>query len=284
MATAIAAGFDFALALTSTGAIYAWGDNFFGDLGDGSTVQSDLPVQVLPPGARAIAIAAGRYHALALITGRPNCVLAWGDNREGEVGSGSDFNPPFEPNGPSETDIPTYTCVPQGTDLTAVAAGQDFSLALTSTGSVYSWGANFSGELGDAIGRMSAEPVPAELPPSTTVTAVAAGSDHVLALTSSGSLLAWGSNSVGQLGDGTTSGGALPVEVRLPRGAPVASIAAGEQSSMALRTDGSILTRGDLVQPGLMVSGNELPSRVTTPHGARLTLLAVGGDFAIATS
>jgi hypothetical protein len=64
----------------------------------------------------------------------------------------------------------------------------------------------------------------------------------------------------------------------------VASIAAGEQSSMALRTDGSILTRGDLVQPGLMVSGNELPSRVTTPHGARLTLLAVGGDFAIATS
>ena len=62
------------------------------------------------------------------------------------------------------------------------------------------------------------------------------------------------------------------------------SIATGEQSSMALRADGSILTWGALVQPAYVTRGDELPSRVTTPRSPRLTLLAVGWDFAIAAS
>jgi len=278
VATAIAAGEDFALALTSTGAVYAWGDNFFGDLGDGSTVESDVPLLVpLGAGARATAIAAGRYHALALIAGRPNCVLAWGDNREEEVGGGGS-DQLAEPGGEVET--PVYTCLPAGSDVTGVAAGGDFSLALTSVGSVYSWGSNGDGELGDAAGRESASPVPVDLPAGTRVTALAAGLAHALALTSDGRLLAWGDNLSGDLGRGTTAETPLPAAVSLPSGVRVTAIAAAGWSSLALTTNGTVLSWGAVTSS--IVSDVDRPSPEPMPSGLRVSQIAAGDDFWVA--
>ncbi|MGD1054379.1 MAG: hypothetical protein ABR950_11215, partial [Candidatus Dormibacteria bacterium] len=273
VATAIAAGNGFALALTSTGAIYSWGINFFGNLGDGTSAQSDLPVPVsqLDSGMRATAIAAGGYHALALIAGQPNCVFAWGDDRLGEGGA-----PDPTPNDGTSG----YVCVPQGTDLTTVAAGGDFSLAVSSTGSVYSWGDNRDGELGDAVGDGSTTAVLVDLPTGTQVTAVAAGLNHALALTSAGTLFAWGDNVSGDLGDGTTTKRDVPVAVRLPAGARVADIAAYDWSSLAVTSGGSILSWGMAEDTGTV----DVPAPVATPGGTRVSRVAVGSDFSIATA
>ncbi len=215
--TAVAAGALHNLALTSTGAVFAWGYNKDGELGDGTTANSDVPVKVkLPAGTRVTAIAAGGYDSLALTS--TGAVWAWGYNADGELGDGST----------AKSDVPVNVRLPAHTRVTAVAAGGSLtgvgtieagpghSLALTSTGAVLAWGYNADGELGDGGTGHSDVPVKVRLPAHTRVTAVAAGELQSLAVTSTGTVLAWGGNSFGQLGDGSYKGSELPVKVNLP--------------------------------------------------------------------
>ncbi len=214
--TAVAVGALHSLALTATGAVLAWGYNTDGELGDGDTTDSDVPVSVkLPVGTKVTAIAAGGYDSLALTsTGR---VLAWGYNTDGELGDG----------GTANSDVPVKVKLPVGTKVTAIAAGGSLtgvgviiagpghSLALTSTGRVLAWGYNTDGELGDGGTANSDVPVKVKLPLGTKVTAIAAGELHNLAATSTGTVLTWGGNNFGQLGDGSYKESGAPVKVHL---------------------------------------------------------------------
>ena len=106
------------------------------------------------------------------------------------------------------------------------------SAAQRPAGSVLAWGNNYNGELGNGTTTNSSTPVPVDLPAGTRVTAIAAGGDgdaHSLALTSDGSVLAWGDNAFGELGDGTigNSPTTVPVQADLPAGTRVTAIAAG---------------------------------------------------------
>ena len=133
--TATAAGAVHSLALTTGGAIFACGNNLFGQLGNGTTTNSSTPVAViLPGGASAAAIAADEFHSLALTSG--GAVYAWGHNAFGQLGNGTT----------TDSSTPVAVAVP-GT-VTRIAAGWAFNLALTSTGAVYAWGFNGDGELG----------------------------------------------------------------------------------------------------------------------------------------
>ena len=133
--TATAAGAVHSLALTTGGAIFACGNNLFGQLGNGTTTNSSTPVAViLPGGASAVAIAADEFHSLALTSG--GAVYAWGHNAFGQLGNATT----------TDSSTPVAVAVP-GT-VTRIAAGWAFSLALTSTGAVYAWGFNGDGELG----------------------------------------------------------------------------------------------------------------------------------------
>jgi alpha-tubulin suppressor-like RCC1 family protein len=212
--TAVAASALYSLALTSTGAVLAWGYNADGELGDGSTANSDVPVKVkLPKGTKVVAIAAGGYDSLALTS--TGAVLAWGYNKDGELGDGSTAN----------SDVPVNVKLPAGTKVTAVAAGGSLtgvgriasgpghSLALTSTGAVLAWGYNADGELGDGSTATSDVPVKVRLPARTKATAVAAGELQSLAVTAAGTVLAWGGNNFGQLGDGSYKGSEVPLKV-----------------------------------------------------------------------
>ncbi len=96
-----------------------------------------------------------------------------------------------------------------------VTAGPGHSLALTSTGAVFAWGYNTDGELGNGSTANSDVPVKVKLPAGTKVTAIAAGEVHSLAVTSTGSVLAWGGNNFGQLGDGSYQRSDVPVKVNL---------------------------------------------------------------------
>jgi alpha-tubulin suppressor-like RCC1 family protein len=226
--TAIGAGDEDSLALTSTGSVLAWGFNRAGQLGNGTTTDSAVPVSVLiPPGITITAVAAGAYHNLALTS--TGSVLAWGSNGTGQLGNG----------GAPDNHVPVSVLVPP--NITAVAAGSSHSLALSSTGSVYAWGANSSGQLGNGTGMDSTTPLPVRLPSGTTITAIAAGGAVAypppgisLALTSSGSVLAWGYNGDGELGNGSYVNSALPVPVSLPSGTIVTAVAAGWWHSLAI--------------------------------------------------
>ena len=124
--------------------------------------------------------------------------------------------------------MPVKVKLPGGTKVTAIAAGGSLygvgeyvagpghSLAVTSGGTVFAWGYNTDGELGDGGTANSHVPVKVKLPGGTKVTALAAGELQSLAVTSRGTVLAWGGNNFGQLGDGSYKGSDVPVKVDLP--------------------------------------------------------------------
>src|SRR5450759_2324717 len=197
--TAIGGGGYHSLALTPSGQMLAWGSNFNGQLGNGTTADSSIPVAVsLPSGTTVTAIAGGGQHSLALTSAGQ--VLAWGYNSDGELGNGTTGT-----SGCFCITTPVAVSLPSGTTVTAIAGGGSHSLALTSNGQVLAWGDNYYGELGNGTTTNSSTPVAVSLPSGTSVTAIAGGSLHSLALTSTGQVLAWGRNLEGELGNGTTT-------------------------------------------------------------------------------
>ncbi|MET9020691.1 hypothetical protein ABZV93_11955, partial [Actinopolymorpha sp. NPDC004070] len=163
----LAAGGAHSLALTTAGDVLAWGDNADGQLGNGSNEDSNVPVEVDIPPNPVRQLAAGGAHSLALTTAGD--VLAWGDNEVGQLGNGSND----DSNIPVEVDIP-------GDPVRQIAAGDAFSLALST---IHAWGAGAQGQLGNGHRKNKNTPVRVDLPSNTTITAIAAGGAHALAIT-----------------------------------------------------------------------------------------------------
>jgi hypothetical protein len=164
---AIAAGEEFSLAVLTNGTVEAWGNNFYGQLGNTSVEEtSTVPVPVEGING-ATSVAAGAKHALALVGG--GAVMAWGEDTYGELG-----------NGTFATQQETPVAVSGVSGATAVSAGGGFSVAILGSGSLVAWGINQSGTLGDAsTGSPSATPV--AVAGLAKVAAVSAGSRHVVA-------------------------------------------------------------------------------------------------------
>ncbi|MDW5328856.1 hypothetical protein R6Y94_34275 [Plantactinospora sp. KLBMP9567] len=254
--TQISSGGAHSLAITSDGYVYGWGQNAFGQLGDGSDFVRTTPVLTFMPAGSAVAVSAAERHSVGLTSSGQ--VYAWGANEFGQLGNGmAEESQPW----------PVPAAMPAGTTVVAISAGGGHSLALTSTGQVYAWGINNAGQLGNGTTERSHVPVPVSLPAGTTVVAIAAGSAHSLALTSTGQLLAWGSNGGGRLGDGTTTQRTTPVPVSLPTGTSVTEIVAGSSHSLATTPTGQVLTWG---------SGRTVPVPVPLPAGTTVATVAAG--------
>jgi alpha-tubulin suppressor-like RCC1 family protein len=205
--------------------VLAWGQNTFGQLGDGNLTRSDLPVPVSELDF-VVAVAAGNRHSLALLTN--GTVMAWGDGASGQLGDGEY----------SSSDVPV--AVEGLTGVKAIAAGANFSLALLTNGTVMAWGANESGQLGDGSTEETDTPVPVR--GLTGVSAIAAGGEHALALLSKGTVQAWGNDEHGQLGNGGTKNSSTSVNVKDLN--DVTAVAAGEGHSLALLSDGTVMAWG----------------------------------------
>jgi alpha-tubulin suppressor-like RCC1 family protein len=228
--TTIAAGSTHSLALKkSDGTVWAWGSNGSGEIGDGTTVNREAPVQLLGLSG-IVAIAGGSFHGLALK--RDGTVWAWGRNDAGQLGDGTTM--------PSTTGRPTPAPVRGLSGVVAVVGGQKHSLALRGDWSVWAWGTNASGELGD--GTTTDRLTPVRVGGLSGVAAIAAGITNSLALKRDGSVWAWGGNSYGELGDGTTTDRLTPVPVSGL--SDVVSIAAGAQHGYALKRDRSVWAWG----------------------------------------
>jgi len=230
---AVSGADDHSIALADDGTVYSWGRNDFGQLGDGTNTQRLSPVAVggVLAGKTVVAISGGHAHSLALTSNGD--VYAWGYNQNGQLGNGS--------TAPSNVPVPvTMTGVLAGKTVIAIAAGGDHNVVLASDGHVYAWGRDDYGQLGDDSTAQSNVPVAVDTTGplgGKTIVAVAAGHSHSLALASNGALYAWGNNSQGQLGDGTTSNRPSPVAVDMTgalSGKTVTSITCGGSHTLVL--------------------------------------------------
>ena len=282
----VAAGSNHTCALTPEGGVVCWGANFFGQLGNGTTIDSLTPIPVSGLGSGVTAIAAGGYRTCALTAA--GGVLCWGFNEHGEVGDGTTdtrLTPtpvsglargvvaitagPYHTCALSElgavacwgvnshgalgdgttTDHPTPMPVSGlGSGVAAVSAGAYHTCAQTAVGAVLCWGANWYGQLGNDSTNEAWTPTPV-VGLGSGVTAIASGWDHTCALTAAGALVCWGSNWFGALGDGTITDRWTPTPVAgLESG--VVSVAAGTYHTCALTTAGGVLCWGALGYAG----------------------------------
>ncbi|MCR2808041.1 RCC1 domain-containing protein [Paenibacillus soyae] len=243
----IAAGGGTTAALSSSGSVYAWGDNTLGQLGDGTRIDRDHAGTVKLVSGESLqnvkAIAAGENHLLALLGN--GTVQAWGSNEGGQLGTGT--------SGPgSASEYPAETLLQDGTPLRNVMtidAGSRHSLALLSDGTVWTWGANDAGQLGDGTSTARPHAARATVSGSTPlngIVAIAGGSGQSLAISDSGDVWAWGANESGQLGDGTTIGRPRPVKAMANPGVSPRAIdvSAGGWHSVMLLDTGTVWTWG----------------------------------------
>lgn len=200
--SAISTGRNFSVALKQDGTINSWGVNGAGQLGNGTTSNSSSPVSVSTI-STATAISAGTLHAMALLG--DGTVRAWGYNYYGQLGDGTSG---------VFANKPSPVAVAGLDNVIAIGAGATFSVALKNDGTVWTWGSNSMGELGD--GTTTDRGSPAQVAGLPSIVKIAAGSYHVLAMTADGTVYSWGQNVDGQLGDGTTSGRLSPVQISEP--------------------------------------------------------------------
>lgn len=230
---ALAAGDAHSLGLLGDGTVWAWGDNTFGQLGIGSydTAAHTSPVE-LPGIANVIAVDGGYRHSIALKS--DGTVWTWGENNSGQLGRITEALCDGYPCGTSPAQVPGLA------DIVDIAAGEDHNVALGRDGTVWTWGWNNAGQLGDGSTTDSWTPV--QVSGLSGVIDIAAGRLHTLALRNDGTVLAWGWNNVGQLGDRTTTARFTPVQVYGLSG--VKTIAAGAQHSLALLSNGTVRAWG----------------------------------------
>lgn len=198
-AKAIKAGANFSCALTTKGGVLCWGHNAFGQLGNGTTVDSTTPVPVTGLSKKVKAISLGDYHACALTT--KGAVKCWGEGTGGQLGNGTMTN--------SSTPVQVSGLTKK---VRTIAAGGSESCAITSSRAEKCWGENTYGQLGNGTTTDSTVPVKVKLGTAKAKT-ITVGGAHACATTTKSKLRCWGYNGTGQLGTNSTANSAVPVPV-----------------------------------------------------------------------
>ncbi len=265
-ATVLAGGSTFSARIKQDGTLWTWGSNGNGQLGDGTRLHRAYPLQVRGlSGVTAIAL--GGSHTLALR--QDGTLWAWGYNGYGQLGDGT-----------TTSNGRVYPgTVPGLSDVTAMAGGSGHTVALRQDGTVWAWGRNDYGQLGDGTDTQRLSPV--NVPGLSGVTSLAAGLVHTVALRQDGTVWAWGHNGFGQLGDGTTTRRTSPAQV--PGLSGVTAIAAWNGHALALRQDGTLWAwgRNDYGQIGDGTKTNRL-SPTQVPGLSGVTTMAAGHSHTVA--
>lgn len=257
----IAAGSDHTVQVRADGTLWAWGNNNAGQLGDGTTINRALPVQI---GTGYAQVAAGGAHTVAIKS--DGSLWAWGANSFGQVGDG--------------TTIYRNQPVQIGSGYAQVAAGYTYTVAVKTDGTLWAWGENNDGELGDGTTMQRDNPVQI----GSGYAQVAAGRFHTVAIKRDGTLWVWGLNNAGQLGLGSSVTRQLsPVQV----GEHYARVAAGDLHTVAIKTDGALWAWGwneygqlgsgsaDSYSPIPVAIGSDY-SAVTAGHGHTVAIKTDG--------
>jgi len=221
----VSAGEGYTMAIKSDGSLWGWGSNHFGCLGDGTIDGRLSPVKIMDMD-NVTQVSAGMDHTMAI--DRDGGLWGWGRNYYGQLGDGT---------------TPEWIATPKKImdNVTQVSVGDYHTLAVKSDGSLWAWGRNGYGQLGDDTQGLN-RIIPNPQKVMDGVVQVSAGKRHTLAIDREGNLWAWGSNGVGQLGDGTRTDRLSPVKIRDMDN--VAQVSAGYFHTLAIKTDGSLWAWG----------------------------------------
>jgi alpha-tubulin suppressor-like RCC1 family protein len=275
---AVRGGEQHSLALKSNGTVWAWGNDGWGQLGNGKYMSSSSPIQV-PGLSRVTGIAAGSLHNLALKS--DGTVWGWGFNYFGQVGLGTSGN---------RGNVLSPVQVKGLAGVIAVAAGGDTSYALKSDGTVWAWGYDGQGELGNGTGDESPHGAPTMAKNIGTAVAIAAGVEHGLAVLANGTVSAWGDNQTSELGAATTATcgfyrspcSRVPVQVKGMNG--VVAVSGGYGYTLALKSDGTAWGwgsdgYGELGNGSAQVSGSVKAPVKSQVQG--VVAIAAGASFSL---
>ncbi len=229
----IGEGDNYAAAVDASGNLWVWGYDPHGTLCLSHRSIVTRPVKIT--GLGATAVAGGGAHLLLLL--RNGTVEACGENRYGQLGDGT-------MGAGSASPVPVIGL----SNVVAITAGNLFSAAVESDGSVWTWGYNAYGQLG--VGMTTNEDTPQRVPLPQPATEIYAGGDnwvngHMVAILSNGKMMAWGNDQWGQLGDGVSgSPSSTPQSVHMPSGVTFTSVAAGGEDTFGVASDGELWAWG----------------------------------------
>jgi alpha-tubulin suppressor-like RCC1 family protein len=262
--SAISVGWAHACGITALGAAQCWGDNRAGQLGNGTVLNSSVPVQVAGLTSGVVHISAGRWHTCAVTV--DGAVFCWGDNSYGELGDGTTTS--------RTTPVPVSGIPQKGAE---VAAGLTHTCAIVSN-KVYCWGDNSYGELGRATPGQSSTPLEVK-GLIGAARGISAGYGFTCFAPASGRAACWGLGGSGQLGNGYYASSASPVQVT-GASALTGQISAGFQHACLAGTDASIQCWGDnsAEQLGIGQYGGSVPA-LTPVAGAPTGFSQISAGF-----
>lgn len=223
--TVTGGGAFFSVAMKNNGSIWAWGDNQFGQLGDGTNIDKWNPIQIGNE-TNWKSIKTGFYHTLALKN--DGTLWAWGYNYSGQLGNGNE----------NSTNVPVQIGV--SNDWKEIYVGYHYSIAIKNNGTLWAWGNNYWGQLGD--GTTINKNTPTQIGNENNWKSISGGANHTLAIKNNGSLWAWGRNNFGQLGNGNYNNNLVPIQVGNVN--DWSTISAGSYHSLAQKNDNTIWAWG----------------------------------------
>ena len=231
-AQAVSAGGSHTCAILDNGKMSCWGEGRSGQLGEGESRYRAAAYPVTLGSKTAKKVSAGGTHTCAILNN--DKVWCWGKNSSGQLGLGgtTDRDTPGGVNLGTDGDNNAYTA-------TAVSAGNNHNCAILNDKSVKCWGDNGSGQVGDGSTTTRKSPVAVGLGSNRTATAIHAKGNHTCAILDNGSLVCWGKNDVGQLGDGTTTNRNTPVEVDLGDERTATAVGGGNSHTCAILDNGT---------------------------------------------
>lgn len=281
----VQAGLAHSLVLKSDGTVWNWGDNTFGQLGNGTTNPSLIPIEVTSLPSDIVKIIAGGYHNIAITS--DSITWMWGNNQFDQInGSGSNKLTPIATTSISnivnvaattahtsvlysDSTIAVWNNYPTSpgsgiaimplVGIFEVSAGDSHLFALKNDNTVWAWGDNQYGQLGD--GTIIDKPItPVQITGLSNIISIAGGQRHSIALKSDGTVWTWGWNGFGQLGNNTLIDELTPIQV--PGLDSVIEISAGSHHSIAKRSDSTIWVWGN---NGSGQLGNDTATNTTVP-------------------
>ena len=255
---------------TQHGKVYAFGANFNGILGDGTSTQRPSPIDITDQFSDTIAsISAGRRHTVALTVGGD--VYAWGDNFYGQVGIDEGFQDFFAASHRTPQNI-THR-FPDGTLIVHISSGREHTLAISETHAVFSWGHNMNGQLGD--GTTTDRAVPTDITTQfngETIVAATSGESHSIALSESGKVFTFGTNAEGQLGDDSiASQSTSPIDITSRFGDDVSLVFIATQSQRTTFALGDDMTLYGFGRNADGQVGNNTTDPIDTPFDITVT-------------
>jgi len=212
------------------GTVWSWGHNLYGQVGDGTNINREYPVQI-DDFMFVTDVSAGGSTSLALK--QDGTVWSWGNNDHGQLGTGSTL--------PATSNRPVR--VANLSSVTAISAGSSHSLALKSDGTVWAWGWNPLGELGIGTTDFDAHPTPVQVPGLSNIVKIFAGDSISYAIKTDGTVFGWGFAFLGKLGDGG-SGSIISSPLAIPSLSGAIAFASGGGATLARKQDGTVLSYG----------------------------------------